>query len=142
MIDLPDLSDLLAESLTSARETAAAKASRQRLAKGGLTAAEREADAQRIREWEAKHEWEAAANVALFHIFECGCGSSAKIFEGMYRRETHRHLKHGAARHVAVESAKADLPNEVAVRVTETAVCGKCMDEKGWDLTNATEWQV
>ena len=140
--DLPSLDDLLSESVAAVKETAEAKAARLRLAKGGLSKAERDADAERIKRWESAHEWQAAANVALFHIFECGCGSSAKIFEGMYRREEHRHLKHGAMRHIAVDSALASLPNEVAVRMTQTPTCGKCMDKMGWDLTNATEWQV
>jgi hypothetical protein len=140
-MDLPDLSDLLAESVASVKESAEAKASRQRIARGGLSTAEREADAQRIRDWEAKHEWQDVANVALFHVFECGCGASCKVFEGMYRRQTHRHLKHGAQRHVAVGTAMASLQNETAVRVTEVEVCGKCLAEKGWDLTNAADWE-
>lgn len=140
-MDLPDLNDLLAESVASVKESAEAKASRQRIARGGLSTAEREADAQRIRDWEAKHEWQDAANVALFRVYECGCGASCKVFEGMYRRQTHRHLKHGAQRHVAVDTAVASLQNETAVRVTEVEVCGKCLAEKGWDLTNAADWE-
>ena len=138
---LPSLDDLLSESLGSVKETAAAAAARKRLARGGLSQAEREADAQRIREWEAKHEWEDVANVALFRVYECGCGSSYKIFEGMYRRQLHRHLKHGAQRHLACELADAKLPNETAIRTSEVEVCGKCLASKGWDLTNAAEWE-
>lgn len=138
---LPSLDDLLSESLGSVKETAAAAAARKRLARGGLSAVEREADAQRIREWEAKHEWEDVANVALFRAYDCSCGASYKLFEGMYRRQLHRHLKHGAQRHLACELADAKLPNETALRISEVEVCGKCMDSKGWDLTNAAEWE-
>jgi hypothetical protein len=138
---LPSLSDLLSESLADTKSAIAAKSARQRLARGGLSAAKREADAQRIREWEAKHEWEDVSNVALFRIYKCGCGSTCEIFEGMYRRQAHRHLKHGAQRHLACEVADAKLPNEVATRTSQTEVCGKCMDAKGWDFTHATEWE-
>jgi len=139
---LPALGDLLAQATATQRDSKARDTAKRRLALGQGSAEERAADAARIRDWESKHEWQAVANVALFHVYDCECGKSSKIFEGLYRRETHRHLKHGAQRHVAVDSAMADLPNEVAIRTTDIEVCGACMDAKGWDLTNATEWGI
>lgn len=140
--DLPSLEDLLSESILVSRETSAAKAAKARLAKGNGDLATREADAARVAAWQAAHEWEAVANVALFHQYQCACGKTSTILEGLYRRETHRHLKHGAQRHIACESAKADLPNEAAIRLTEVPTCGECMISKGWDLADAVEWEV
>lgn len=141
MSALPTLSDLLAESISSVKQDREAIESRKRLARGGQSTAEREADAARIREWENKHEWEGAANVALFHIYSCSCGNRFTLFEGMFERQTHRHLKHGAQRHIAVTSAKASLPNETATRASDVEACGQCMIGKGWDLTNSAEWE-
>lgn len=135
------LEDLLSESLVQVREQREAKAAKDRLKRGGLSAQERLEDEARIRAWEAAHEWKAEANVSLFIRYICACGSHREVFSGLMQREQHRHLTNHAKRWVAVPSAKADLPNEVLIKEQHMPLCYSCAEVKGWDLTKATVWE-
>lgn len=135
-----DLNDLLAESMETAKSIAMAKESRERIRRGGQGERERREDEARLREWEAKHEWMAEANVAVFDRQACGCGVTNEVFAGFMQRERHRHLRTGMRWMIAGE-AKASLPNEVIVRTKVVAMCGTCAGGKGWPVELATEWK-
>ncbi len=133
---LDDLDALLAESTTAMRDAQAAKAARDRVKRGGLTQRELAEDLERIRAWEAAHEWAAAANAIRFLQQDCECGRSHQIFTGLLRREVHRTMRF-SQRWVAVPSALADLPNEVLIARAKVPLCGHCAEGKGWDVTKA-----
>lgn len=141
--DLPELEDLLGEATAHQRDVKAAAEARERLRRGGLTVAERQADAARIREWEAKHEWAAQANVARFVESRCeNCTGEddedgyTYLFTGLFERQTHRHIK-DATRWVKVTTAKAALPNEVMVAREVTQMCGECCEGIGFGWAGA-----
>ena len=136
---LDDLDSLLAESVAAVNEAKAAKLARERLKRGGAYA-EKEEDLARIRDWESKHVWQARANVALFIQHQCACGTGNNVFEGIFRREEHRHMP-GAMHWIKVETAKADLPNETVIQAKSTPVCNNCAAIKGWDTEkNFISW--
>lgn len=138
---LEALDALLSESLASAREASATAAARERLKRGAGTAAERAEDAARIAEWEARREWDAVANVALFHNFTCACGETrTNVFQGLFAREVHRVLGF-SQRWRRVTTADASLENEVAIRECQVPMCTACATGKGWDVDNAYGWE-
>lgn len=140
--ELDDLESLFAEAVGIAKETAEAKKSRERIKQGGLSAAERAADAERIRLWELKHEWVATANVAAFEEHVClACDTAHRIFTSLMIRQRHRNLNNGAMRWQTVAVATPGLPNEVAIRRIEHGMCEDCADTNGWDLSIWTEWK-
>jgi hypothetical protein len=130
------LDELLHESLETARAAKQVKANREKLARGGLTKAEREAIEAKVREWEARVEWDPQANVALFTRRECACGMSHTVFSGFLQRQHHR-TKQGVKRWIAVNEQPVRLPNEVAVQVAVTPICTSCSIERGFDLGRA-----
>lgn len=135
-----ELDSLLSESLASVRESAAAKAAKERMKRGGLSAAEQAADAERIRRWELAHEWRPEANAALFERLTCRCGSHSTIFKQLLQRQVHRHLR-SSQRWQAVAASRADLPNEVIFKEVKTAMCPACASAAGFDLSlPAREW--
>jgi hypothetical protein len=134
-----ELDDLLAEALTEQRTAREAKEARERTKRGGQSSTEREADAERIRRWEAQHEWRAVANVAQFHRYSCQCGKHSTVFEQLMERQQHRHLR-DSQRYQLTKTTKADLPNEVVIRKTSVPVCPSCALLAGWDLNKSTVW--
>lgn len=137
--DLPDLDDLLGTAKAEAKDKADLKASKTRLAKGGLTDREREEDLARVRAWEAKHLYKAVANVACFTESYClKCGDYTYLFTGLMQREVHRHIE-TTQRWLAVPDGKikTDLDNEVMVRQQTTPFCLQCMSEVGFSFNNA-----
>lgn len=138
--DFDDLNALLAESLTTIKETAEAKLSRERLKRGGITAEERRADAERIAAWEAKHEWLDVANVGQFSRFSCGCGTSYTVFTQLMIRQRHRHLR-DSFRWQQQQTTQAALPNETVIADYPVKTCASCADSKGWIMAHATEWK-
>lgn len=137
---LDDLDALLEESMGTVKQEAAARAARERLKRGGQSAAERLEDAARIREWEDRNEWRTVANAAVFVQYECACGSLHSVFGGLFAEQDHRHLRQ-AKRWAAIAQAKADLPNHTFIRAVATPVCYDCAGEKGWSFGNATVWE-
>lgn len=139
--DFDDLNALLGEAMAATKETEQAKLARERLKRGGLSAAEREADAARIADWEARHEWRAEANVALFVEITCEtCNTYSTSFSHFMQRQVHRHLR-DSQRWTTVDNCKADLPNEVVLQKKLTAMCDECAPAKGWLLESATTWE-
>jgi hypothetical protein len=139
--DLDDLESLFSEAMAGAREVAEARTARERIKRGGQTAAERAADAERIKAWEAKHEWIAQANVAAFEEIVCTtCDTAHRVFTGLMQRQKHRTQGHGAMRWQAQAQATAGLPNEVAIRRVERVMCEDCAPGFGWPLDVWTEW--
>lgn len=138
-----ELDELLATKIHEAAEKSTLQSkvaqARERLKRGGTSAAERAEDLARIARWEALYEWKDDANVALYHRFTCACGAHNTVFEAMMRRQQHRHLR-DSRRWVKAETWLPDLPNEVAVRKTSTPICPRCSESKGFDFRNVTEW--
>lgn len=139
--DFSDLEALLDESMGVLKESAAVKAAKDRLKRGGLSLREKLADEIRVAEWQLKHEWEAVANAVHFSRQVCACGHASSVFLGLMERQQHRHLKNGTQRWFAVKESKAALPNEVIIRTISVPVCECCALDKGWDFTKATEWK-
>ncbi len=135
-----DLDALLNESTALVQESRLARAVKDRLKRGGQSARERAEDEARLAAWQAKHEWEAVGNCALFNRFACACGEVRDVFAGLMLHERHRHVRTGF-RWRAVEASQANLPNEVAVREHATPICFTCAPTKGWDMAKATIWQ-
>lgn len=139
--DADPLEDLLAESMAATKEAQAAKAARERIKRGGLTAKEREADEERIRRWELQNEWRAVANVALFERHRCNCGRQQTIFRQLMERQEHRHLR-GSFRWQKTTASKAGLPNEIVVQKWETPMCTYCSTQAGFDFSGSVkEWE-
>lgn len=134
MNDFDDLEALLGEAKAAERDAAEVKAARERAKRGGLAPAQREEDVQRLREWEAKHEWRAVANVAQFERHRCACGRQQTIFRQLMQKQQHRHLR-GSVRYVQVEVQLADLPNEILVQKWSTPMCTECCTRQGFDFT-------
>lgn len=127
----------LEKAVASQRAAKEAKAAKDRLKRGGMSAKDLAEDMLRLRDWEAKHEWKAAANVGLFIQHQCKCESVNDVFEGIFRREVHRHLQ-DSTRYVKVTSSLADLPNETVIQIRYCDVCELCAEEKGWNLAAPT----
>lgn len=135
-----DLETLFAEAMHGARESAEAKNARERIKRGGLSAVERAADAERIRQWELKHEWIAVANVAAFEEHVCmACDTAHRVFTGVLIRQRHRNLQNGAMRWQP-GTVKTGLASEVAIRRIEQPMCEDCAESNGWDLSTWTTW--
>lgn len=135
--DLPDLGDLLGAAKAEAADKIAAKTARERLAKGGLTAAERAEDLARLREWEARNLYRPVANVACFTESGCDrCGDYSYTFTGLMERQVHRHID-TTQRWLAVNKIKTGLDNEVMIHRQTTPFCIECMGEVGFSLNNA-----
>lgn len=139
--EFDELNALLADAMQNSKAGLEVKAAREKLKKGGLSAAEREADAARIAEWESKHEWRAEANVALFIETGCDdCGTYSQAFSHYMQRQAHRHLRE-SRRWVTTDRIMSDLPNEVVIQTKMTAMCEDCAPAKGWLIEQATKWE-
>lgn len=136
-----DLDALLSESMAAHTQIVQGRAAKERLRRGGQSEAERREDAARVAAWEAAHEWQAVASVALFHDAVCLCGASTRGFQGLFTRELHRHLR-GTQRWRRVEAVQAFLPSEVAIRGVQVPMCGACAFDKGWDISKAYTWEA
>lgn len=139
--EIDPLDELLSESLAEVAEQRATKDARERLKRGGATATQRAEDEERIRRWEALHEWKAVANVAQFERHKCACGRQQTIFRQLMTRQVHRHLK--VVRWQQAETTLADLPNEIVVQKWETPMCTYCADTRGFDFKTQSvkEWE-
>jgi hypothetical protein len=123
---------LLQESLQPAREKATLKAAREKMARGGLSKAERADIESKIREWESKLEWDMQANVATYLQQTClGCDNITSIFTGLMHRQTHKTVRQ-TQRWVAARVELAAYPNEVAVQRTTAPMCCLCGDDRGY----------
>jgi hypothetical protein len=137
MRDLPDLDDLLGTAVAEQHDKLSAKKARDRLAKGGLTAAEREEDLTRLRDWEARNLYRPVANVARFVESTCDrCGTYCYLFTGLFERQVHRHVA-TTQRYTSIETMKPDLDNEVMVASQTTPFCTQCMKGLGFSFNNA-----
>lgn len=136
-----ELDGLIADGMRERSEAAAAKAARERMKRGGLSAVERAEDAARIRAWETKYEYTPEANVALFTQYECACGSRKTVFTALLERQRHKVMQ-TTRRWLPAEAAKADLPNETALTRKAIPVCWDCAPAKGWDLAKAYTWNI
>ena len=133
MTDFDDLEALLGEAKAAERDAREAKDARERVKRGGLTPAQRAEDEARLREWEARHEWRAVANVAQFERHRCACGRQQTIFRQLMQKQQHRHLR-DSVRYVQVDAQIAALPNEILVQKWNTPMCTECAPRVGFDF--------
>lgn len=141
---IDSLDALLSESITSVREEREAREARKRLKdryRSGVSAAQIAEDAQRVAEWEARHEWRDVFNVALFERHRCACGRQQTIFRQLMREQEHRHVKE-TRRWVVAEASLANLPNRVLVQKWDTPMCTNCAEPAGFPFTNVKEWEA
>lgn len=134
---LINLHDLLIESVGLTRDEAAAKASRDRLKRGGQSAREAKEDAERLALWEQRHEWMQVASVAMFDHFDCACGEHRSVFNGLFIREDRKTGTGVRWRRVSGLDEGKGLQREVAAREHHTSMCAACATEQGWDLSKA-----
>ena len=137
--EVDPLDELLAESMATVKDQLEAKLARERLKRGGNTAAQQAEDAERIRRWELANEWQAVANVALFERHRCNCGRQQTIFRQLMQRQQHRYLR-DSTRWQAVEAINAELPKEVVVQKWATPMCTECSPQSGFVFEHVTEW--
>lgn len=137
MSDFADLEAFLAASVESHAAIKAAKEAKARLLKGGGDATQVAEDAARVRAWEAKHEWRAEANCAIFMEQECeGCGDFQYFLQGTFERQEHRHVK-GTRRWEPVEGSKAGLDSEVMIQTRLVPFCGECCERAGFSFSRS-----
>jgi hypothetical protein len=142
------LDDLLAESVALAKDAKADKDAKARLAKGGLSPKEREADMARLAAWEMKHVWKPEANVARFLETSCAnCGECSYVFTGLLQRQSHRHAPAQNRRWVAVDAQDPKLPNETMIKEEQSAFCGECSAQFGFTwkagyYEDGREWEA
>lgn len=134
------LDALLEESMGAVREAKEAKAARERVKRGGQTAAEQAEDAERIRRWELANEWKAVANVAVFGRHVCSCGHVSLSFSQLMVRQQHRHLR-DSQRWQASTKNSAGLPSETVIRERAVLMCGDCAPVHGFNMQNPTIWK-
>lgn len=127
-----DLDALLTESVEIRTAQQNLKAARKAVAVSGQSAEERAATEQKIREWEAKSEWKAAAIVAMFTEQHCTCCSSVhSVFTGIFQRQEHRINK--ASRWVREKTpAHLNLPKEQKITAENTPFCLLCAERNGY----------
>lgn len=130
-----DLDELMAESLKLTEEEKAVKFLREKQKRGGLTKAEREDDEARIREWEAKREWDTKANIGVFNKAVCTCGNVSITWSHLMHMQVHKEKR--VIRHVRAKVEVAALPNQIAYQVVTVDCCIDCARDKGWDLNQA-----
>lgn len=138
--DFADLNAAIADQLKFKADAAAAKAARDRQKRGGpLAGAALAEDRDRIAEWEARHEWRAEANIALFERETCTtCETISERFVQFMRLESHRQLR-DSQRIIRVDQANAALPNRVYTQSRLVPMCPDCAEAKGWQLHDAQE---
>ena len=137
MNEFADLDAFLAASVESHAAIKAAKEAKARLLKGGGDAVQVAEDAARVRAWEAKHEWRAEANCAIFLEQECeGCGDFQYFLQGTFERQEHRHVK-GTRRWEPVEGSKGELDSEVMIQSRLVPFCGECCERAGFTFARS-----
>ena len=128
------LDDLLSEALAESAEKKRSDLARKRVKENRLRKPEEVAeDARVLAAWEARHVWRDEANVAQFRENRClNCNDYQQVFEGLFRRQSHRHLKDGSQRWIVVDNQDLALNNEIRVTETETPFCGECLGTRGF----------
>jgi hypothetical protein len=133
-----ELEDLLRDAMARAKETANIKAARARLVKGGNSSGQVQEDVALIAQWEAAHEWEARATVAVFDVTHCACGAAQTTFSGLMQRQDSRFTRH-ARRWVVMPHVNDALPREVGYRNFRATLCLMCAPAGGWDLSTGRD---
>jgi hypothetical protein len=135
--DFSELNSLLSSATAEAKEREAVKLAKSRIARGGPNLKEFDADRALVSSWQAKTEWKPSAIAAAFRETICLCGSRARIFTGLFTKETHRTLSHGATRYLPLPIGEltlfSHLPKETLLDIASVPICADCMAEKGWN---------
>lgn len=136
---LDPLDALLAESMETVKQNKEAKLARERLKRGGQSAAQIAEDAERIRQWELAHEWTIVANVAFWERHECdGCGHHQTIFRQFMHRQVHNRMAK-TERWVEADKMSAEHPSETLVQKWSTPMCPRCCEQQGFPFRNVQE---
>lgn len=123
--DFAGLDKLLRESLHAGEEAKRVKAARRALAEGGITKAEREANAALVQAWELKREWTPIAYTIMFNTQQCShCGSEHRHFVGIFQQQEHKTSK--IARWVPTGAHTHDLPKNRKENIENVGVCCGC----------------
>lgn len=134
---LDTLDALLAESIAELEGKRKLRELRQRAVKPGLSTRERQEIEAKVREWEARIEWQDEANVALFTRQLCAhCGTVAFPFNSMLRRQSHKTVK-SSMRWITVEDLNPHLPREAVLRDRTVPFCQVCAEDSNWRLDTA-----
>lgn len=128
------LDNLLSESMAAQAERDKYKQIRKNLAEGKVPTAERDANQELLRQWEAKREWNKAADVIGFERCRCkGCGQFHTIFMGYFEKQTHR-SNTSISRWVSVTKLSGSLPKEVRYSDHDVPTCEDCADFAGFPV--------
>lgn len=133
------LDELMAEVTAGMEAKARLRTIREQAKDRRLRPRQRDALASEAREWEAKLEWHAESNCALFLKQRCACGAEHTVFGGFFEFQTHR-TQAFTRRWVKVETAlRAGLSQEVLFNRVAVPVCSECAESKGWALAQGHE---
>lgn len=122
---LDPLDELLAESLAPIKAKMELKNLRAQLART-VSARERLEIEAKVREWEARVEWDSQATVALFTRQACmSCCSVTATFSGLLTRQQHR-VQKTSMRWVSTTAPDGKLPRETAYREQASPMCYLC----------------
>jgi hypothetical protein len=129
-----DLDSLLDESIKLRAEAGNIKGAREALAKGGMSAAERDAVQATVRAWELRREWTPVASTLLFSRQMCQtCKSFHTHTLGYFQKQQHRTT--GIMRWIAaIKPIDKSLPREAKYEDSLVAICHECADLEDWEL--------
>lgn len=129
-----DLDTLLQESMRERKQALQHKEDRNALRNGLLSSTERAESEARIREWENKNEWTSKAQVILYNVWRCQCGSkSMAVFHCFAIRQQHK-INRFSERFLPVKGADlpAQLPKESKEISHTTEFCQECAPNRWW----------
>ena len=131
-----DLDALLEESMTAAKAKETHKANRKRLQVSNLSKDEKDALESQVKLYELQKEWKAEANVAMFNVQACRCGSKHAVFSGWFQRQRSRQSK--VDRWVRPEAGPSPaLANErLDIDLPDTSICQTCAPAQGYFLAH------
>lgn len=128
---LDDLDQLLQESVALRDEASAISQARDRLKRQSLSLDERRETEALIRSWEARRVWLTVADVTVWEVATCDCGSVHRTFSHTMHKQTHRDSP-TTIRLVKADTWSEGLPTLVAHQEVSVPLCAECAHE--WDI--------
>lgn len=126
-VEFSDLDALMSEGLALAAKEKEAKKAKAKLKDTRITKEERTEIESKVAEWENGREWLAQAEVAVFDVQACSCGSHHTHFRGIFQRQQHVRIP-SAARFIKVDQhLNANLPKEKRFEQADVTVCARCI---------------
>lgn len=125
--EFSDLDALMSEGLALVTKEKEAKKAKAKLKDTRITKEERSEIESKVAEWENGREWLAQAEVAVFDVQACSCGSHQTHFRGIFQRQQHIRIP-SASRFLKVEQhLNVGLPKEKRMEVENVTVCLRCI---------------